>query len=83
MPDTMLNPQMEYETWDTFKRALESKVGRWLTVDIWLRTKPKKPLPWNDVDLQICWLEVLKIRREYNWPSKMREISIKQVKTRI
>jgi hypothetical protein len=70
MLDTRLNPHIEYKTWDTFKRELESNLGRWLTVDLWLRTKPKKPLPWNDVDLQTCLLEVLRVGQEYERSSK-------------
>jgi hypothetical protein len=63
MPDAMLHPQKEYKTWGTFERDLESKLGRWVTADLWLRTKPNKPLPWNDVDLRTSLSEVLIIQR--------------------
>jgi hypothetical protein len=82
MPDTMLHPQKEYKTWDTFKRDLESKLGRWVTVDLWLRTKPKKPLPWNNADLQTSLSEVLRVQQEYENPPNVRKIAFKQVRMR-
>jgi hypothetical protein len=63
MPDAMLHPQMEYEYWYDFERELESKLGQYLNVDLWLRTKPKKPLPWNNADLQTSLSAVLVIQR--------------------
>lgn len=63
MLDTMLNPHMEYKTWYTFERDLKRKLGRFLNVDMWLNSKPKKFLPWNDVDLQTSLSEVLRIQQ--------------------
>jgi hypothetical protein len=65
MLDTRVYSQKDYKTWDTFKRALESRLGRWLTVDLWLRTKPKKPLPWNEADLRNSLSEVLIVQKYF------------------
>jgi hypothetical protein len=69
MPDVP-NINMEYKTWYDFKRAIESKLGRGLPVDLWLRTKPKKALPWDDVDLRTTLSAILivqeSLRRESN-----------------
>lgn len=63
MPDMTLNIYREYTTWYDFKRDLESKLGRFLPVNLWLCTKPKKPLPWNNNDLQVTLSEVLRIQK--------------------
>jgi hypothetical protein len=61
--DTMLNPNIEYETWDRFKMDMESQLGQGLPVDLWLRTKPKKPLPWDYNDFQTALSEVKRIQQ--------------------
>lgn len=48
---------MQYETWYEFKRDCEGHLGHWLSNRRWLDLKPEKPLPWNEVDLQIALLE--------------------------
>ncbi len=61
MPDTVY-VHIEYKTWYDFKRAVESKLGRGLPVDLWLRTKPKKPLPWDYGDLRATLSAIVTIQ---------------------
>ncbi len=53
----------QYHTWYDFKRVLESRLGHALSVNLWLRTKPHKPLPWDETDLATSITEVTKIKR--------------------
>ncbi len=53
----------QYHTWYDFKRVLESRLGHALSVNLWLRTKPHKPLPWDESDLATSFAEVTKIKR--------------------
>jgi hypothetical protein len=52
IPNTLLKINNRYENWYDFKRDLESKLGVFLPVNVWLRIKPSKPLPWYDFDMQ-------------------------------
>ena len=63
--DTTLNLNIEYKTWDSFKMAMESKLGQGMPVDLWLRTKPKKPLPWNYNDFQTTFSEAIRINQSF------------------
>jgi hypothetical protein len=63
MPKRMAEVRTNYPTWYDFKRVLESKSGHALSVSLWLRIKPHKPLPWNDADLAASYSEVIKIKR--------------------
>jgi hypothetical protein len=77
IPDQVVTTHKDYKTWDVFKRDLETKIGRWLTVDLWLRAKPKKALPWNDIDMQTSLSEVLRILKEDGYASRVDKIWIK------
>ena len=63
MPDTRSGTQVEYKTWFDFKRELETILGQGLPVGLWLRTKPKRPLPWYDTDLHTTLAELSKIQQ--------------------
>jgi len=45
--------------------AMESKLGQGMPVDLWLRTKPKKPLPWNYNDFQTTFSEAIRINQSF------------------
>jgi hypothetical protein len=63
LADMALNEHLVYKTWYDFKRKLESELGRGLPVDLWLRTKPRKPLPWDETDLRVTLSEVARIQQ--------------------
>jgi hypothetical protein len=52
IPNLSSKMRTRYDTWYDFKRDLEYKLGIFLPVNIWLRVKPAKPLPWFDFDMQ-------------------------------
>jgi hypothetical protein len=56
------NVPLDYKTWYEFKRDLELKLGCGLPVEIWLRTKPKKALPWNNFDFRTSLAAIMLIR---------------------
>jgi hypothetical protein len=64
LPDTLAQAQGLYNSWDSFKRDLESLGGIFLPVEWWLRAKPKTPLPWTKLDMRDSMAEVIKIRQE-------------------
>jgi hypothetical protein len=64
LPETLPKIGFYYRTWDLFKKDLERTSGYFLPVDWWLRVKPKKPLPWDHVDMQNSLAAVAKINRE-------------------
>ncbi len=53
VPNTLSKMRNRYDNWYDFKRDLESKLGVFLPVNVWLRIKPAKPLPWFDYDLPV------------------------------
>ena len=53
VPNTILKIRNRYDNWYDFKRDLESKLGLFLPVNVWLRIKPSKSLPWYDYDMQV------------------------------
>jgi hypothetical protein len=58
MRDNIVEVREEYKTWFHFKRDLEIKLGKAVPVDLWLRTRPKKPLPWCKADFETTLSEV-------------------------
>jgi hypothetical protein len=40
-----------YDTWNTFRKEVEKRLGHYLNNNLWLQAKPKKALPWFDSDL--------------------------------
>ncbi len=72
--NNVVNMHRDYKTWDVFKRDLEVKLGWWLTVDLWLRVKPRKHLPWNEVDMQTSLSEALRILKEDDYASRIDKI---------
>ncbi len=63
MPQKTSAVLTQYRTWYDFKRVLESKLGHALSVNLWLRVKPRNPLPWDESDLATSFAEVTKIKR--------------------
>jgi hypothetical protein len=41
-----------WETWYEFKDELESNVGFYIPVFVWLEIRPRKPLPWDYLDMK-------------------------------
>jgi hypothetical protein len=52
MENTICNVREQYYAWDIFKKDLELNLGHYVPISLWIQMKPKKPLPWSDVDLQ-------------------------------
>jgi hypothetical protein len=52
MSEVAIRSLRRYETWDVFKRAVESKLGHYVDNNLWLQAKPRKPLPWTESDLE-------------------------------
>ena len=65
MENTILNTHQQYYAWDIFKRDLELNLGHYVPISLWLQMKPKKPLPWSDVDLQSTILHIKKTGCEF------------------
>ncbi len=63
MPEKKPKTQKEYLTWEAFKRDLESRVRSPLPIGIWLRARPKTPLPWHGGELQASLKELLRIQK--------------------
>jgi hypothetical protein len=64
LPETLPKSGFHYATWDAFKRDLELNSGHFLPVDWWLRVKPKKALPWDNLDMQSSLSAVAKLAKE-------------------
>jgi hypothetical protein len=43
----------EWEEWYQFKDDLEATVGFYIPVSVWVEIRPKRSLPWNEIDFQI------------------------------
>ena len=52
---------MEYDTWYEVKRDCEKLVGTGLSNRIWLRVKPRAPLPWNDTDKAVVLSRIIRL----------------------
>ena len=37
---------------EDFKKDLESKIGHYVDINLWLQARPKKPLPWTSSHLE-------------------------------
>jgi hypothetical protein len=57
MPRTITQTR-EWDNWYEFKDELESKVGFYIPLYIWLEIRPKRPLPWHNGDFQtlVTWI---------------------------
>jgi hypothetical protein len=64
LPKTPAQAQESYNSWDNFKKDLESLAGIFLPVEWWLRAKPRTALPWTNLDMRDSIAEVIKIRQE-------------------
>jgi hypothetical protein len=74
MPE-LRNAPVVYKTWYEFKRDLEVKLGCGLPVEIWLRTKPKKALPWDLFDFRTSLAAIILIRDGLkNNPNRLEKI---------
>jgi hypothetical protein len=60
MEDTLLNAREQYFAWDIFKKDLETNLGHYVPISLWIQMKPKKPLPWSDADLHETVLDIKK-----------------------
>ena len=52
MQVTIINARPLYYSWGIFKRDLELNLGHFVPYSLWLQFKPKKPLPWSNLDLK-------------------------------
>ncbi len=41
-----------YNTWYDFKKNLQARTGVLVLNDLWLKIKPKKPLPWSELEME-------------------------------
>jgi hypothetical protein len=41
-----------YDTWSAFKQDLELNLWCHVENSLWLKIKPKRPLPWHDSDME-------------------------------
>ncbi len=61
MPPAISKRRIEYNTWYAFKKDLELILWCHLANDVWLRVKPRKPLPWHEPDMLASLSEFMKI----------------------
>jgi len=52
----MEDVSMQYNTWYEFKKECERQLGFSLLNGKWLELKPRKPLPWDETDLEAVLL---------------------------
>jgi hypothetical protein len=64
MQDSSVNTQEEYFTWQTFKRDIELSLGHYVSINLWLQAKPKKPFPWSPSDMNESIQYIAKAERE-------------------
>jgi hypothetical protein len=62
---SLINTNERYFTWEAFKREVESNLGHYVSINLWLQAKPKKPLPWSNSDLAETIKYVKKAEVEY------------------
>ena len=67
LPKKITRSQSSYDTWDGFKRDLDSLAGTFLPVSWWLKARPKTPLPWSYFDMQVSLKEVFRIKQDSAW----------------
>jgi hypothetical protein len=53
--------QASYDTWYAFKKEMESTLCCHIDNPLWLEIKPKKALPWNNLDMRSALNRVLEI----------------------
>ncbi len=63
--DTVVNASAQYYTWSAFKRDVELNLGYYVSNNLWIQAKPKKPLPWSNSDIKETISYVKKVGREY------------------
>jgi len=66
MQDEVVHIRTRYDTWNTFKKDLELNLGHFLPNNLWLISKPKKPLPWSNTDMKEAFLSLLKKQSRQN-----------------
>jgi hypothetical protein len=53
---SMLKPtykqKKQYDTWYSFKKEMELYLCCHIENVLWLKIKPKKALPWNEIDMR-------------------------------
>ena len=52
---------MQYSTWYEFKKECEKQLGYSLLNGKWLEVKPKKPLPWDDTDMEVILITLARL----------------------
>lgn len=52
---------MQYSTWYEFKKECEKRLGYSLLNGKWSEAKPKKPLPWDDTDMEVILLTLARL----------------------
>jgi hypothetical protein len=60
MQNTISQLSKKYYHPEDFKKDLESKIGHYVDINIWLQARPKKPLPWTSSNLEESLLYVKK-----------------------
>ncbi len=65
MQETIINAKPLYYTWTSFKRDLELNVGHYVSNNLWIQAKPKKPLPWTNADLKNTAMYVIRAAVEF------------------
>lgn len=58
----MEDMSMQYDTWYEFKKECERQLGFSLLNGKWLVLKPRKPLPWDDTDLEAVLLAAIRLQ---------------------
>jgi hypothetical protein len=59
VPSVISGSRKEYVTWYAFKKDLEEHLWGHVANDTWLEIKPKRPLPWDETDMQIALFKIL------------------------
>ena len=69
--DTIARPPNKYFNKDDFKTALETKIGHYIDINLWLQARPRKPFPWTNIDLEESFIYIRKAEQGM-WITKSR-----------
>jgi hypothetical protein len=64
MQGSIINTDEQYFTWQTFKRDIELSLGHYVSINLWLQAKPKKPFPWSISDMHESIKYIAKAEQE-------------------
>ncbi len=65
MQDISINASGLYHSWNAFKRDVDLNLGHYVSVNLFMQTKPPKPLPWTKSDVKQTVLRIKKVESAF------------------